>query len=75
LSYKYTYNLPGFAFKIPIFNIYVDFLNNYVFFCLSSQLLEFGVRESVINVSAVNAVEFRFSAWDYYRFVNTNALN
>jgi tRNA threonylcarbamoyladenosine modification (KEOPS) complex Pcc1 subunit len=36
---------------------------------LSPQLLNFGLKESVINVSAENAVEFRFSAWDYYRLV------
>ncbi|XP_021933107.1 uncharacterized protein LOC110836322 isoform X2 [Zootermopsis nevadensis] len=31
-----------------------------------NQLLEFGVKESVINITAANAAEFRFSAWDYY---------
>jgi hypothetical protein len=46
-----------------------------MFFSVSPQLLEFGVKESVTNVSAGNAVEFRFSAWDYYRLVNTITLN
>ncbi|KAJ9574867.1 hypothetical protein L9F63_007962 [Diploptera punctata] len=32
----------------------------------SKQLLAFGVKESTTNVTSENAIEFRFSAWDYY---------
>ncbi|XP_069684155.1 breast cancer type 2 susceptibility protein homolog isoform X2 [Periplaneta americana] len=31
-----------------------------------SQLLKFGIKEFVLDISAENSVEFRFSAWDYY---------
>jgi hypothetical protein len=44
------------------------------FLSLPLQLLKFGLKESVLNVSAENAIEFRFSAWDYYRLVHI-ALN
>jgi hypothetical protein len=37
--------------------------------------LKFGLKESVINVAAVNADEFRFSAWDHYRFVDIITLH